>query len=223
MNIVFFGPPGSGKGTYASRAGPQIGIPHISTGDLLRAEVAAGSKLGKEAEGYMKEGDLVPDKLVINMVEQRLKENDAKKGFILDGFPRTIEQMKDIEKFTEINLVINLHMPDEMLVEKALARVICEKCGQIYNLADINRNGVHLPPLLPKKEGICDKCGGKLIHRKDDNEATIRDRIEVYRKQSEPLLKYYYKKKLVKDVKVVGSPDIMVPIILKEIKSALKI
>lgn len=221
MNLVFFGPPGSGKGTYASRVGPLLDIPHISTGDILRAEVAAGSNIGKEAEVFMKKGELVPDAVVIKMVEKRLKENDAKDGFILDGFPRTIEQMKEIEKFTKIDLVINLHLNDSFIIEKALARRICEKCGKIYNIADINRDGVVMPPLLPQREGICDKCGGRLIHRKDDNEATIKDRIEIYRKQSEPLLEYYYNRKMVKDVQVVGPPEVMVPRIMKEIQSSL--
>lgn len=222
MKLIFFGPPGCGKGTYASRVGGHLGIPQISTGDMFRAEIAASSKLGKLAEGYIKKGELVPDEVTIKMLNERIKKDDCKKGFILDGFPRTIEQMKNLEKTTQIDLVINFVLAEEILIEKALARRICEKCGNIYNVADIKRGKIHLPPLSPKKEGVCDKCGGKLIHRKDDNLETIKDRQGVYWKQSEPLLEYYRKKKMVKDVDVIGPPDIMVPIILDTIKKNTK-
>jgi adenylate kinase len=222
MKLVFFGPPGCGKGTYASRVGAQLGIPQISTGDIFRAEVAAGTKLGKLAEKYMKDGKLVPDDVTIDMLKERIKKPDCSKGFILDGFPRTLEQMKALEKTTIIDLVINFVLDEEIILEKALARRVCEKCGNIYNIADINRNGIHMPPLLPKKEGVCDKCGGKLIQRKDDNAKTIKDRQNIYWNQSEPLLKEYKKKKIVKDIPVTGPPEVMVPIILDAIKKNAK-
>ena len=218
MNLVFFGPPGCGKGTYASRVSVKLGIVQIATGDMFRAEVAAGSKLGKLADSYMKKGLLIPDEVTIKMLKERIAKPDAKKGVILDGFPRTIEQMKALEKIMKIDLVIEFYLPEKMLIEKALARRICEKCGQVYNIADIRVGKIHLPPLLPKNKGICDKCGGRLIQRKDDNEKTIKDRINVYKKQSEPLLKYYKEKKLVKKIDVIGAPETMVPIIIKEIK-----
>ena len=222
MNLVFFGPPGCGKGTYASRVSVKLGIVQIATGDMFRAEVAAGSKLGNLADSYMKKGLLIPDEVTIKMLKERIAKPDAKKGVILDGFPRTIEQMKALEKIMKIDLVIEFYLPEKMLIEKALARRICEKCGQVYNIADIRVGKIHLPPLLPKNKGICDKCGGRLIQRKDDNEKTIKDRINVYKKQSEPLLKYYKEKKLVKKIDVIGAPETMVPIIIKEIEKNVK-
>jgi len=222
MNLVFFGPPGCGKGTYASRVSVKLGIVQIATGDMFRAEVAAGSKLGNLADSYMKKGELVPNEVTIKMLKERIAKPDAKNGVILDGFPRTIEQMKALEKIMKIDLVIEFYLPEKMLIEKALARRICEKCGQVYNIADIRVGKIHLPPLLPKNKGICDKCGGRLIQRKDDNEKTIKDRINVYKKQSEPLLKYYKEKKLVKKIDFIGAPETMVPIIIKEIEKNVK-
>ncbi len=222
MNIIFFGRPGSGKGTYASRIAPKLGIVHIATGDMYRAHVAEGTELGKLAERYMKQGQLVPDDVTIKMFRERV-EKDGKNGFILDGFPRTMEQAKALEEMTEIDLVINFELDEDVIIEKALARWICENCGNIYNLADINRGSLRLPPLLPKKEGLCDKCGSRLIQRKDDNYETIKDRQDTYVRQSQPLLEYYSQKGLLKNVEVVGGPDIMVPIIIDVIeKSARK-
>jgi adenylate kinase len=221
MNLIFFGPPGSGKGTYASRSSPILGIPQISTGDIFRAEVAKGSELGKKAENIMKAGKLVPDDITIAIVKERLKQSDCKNGFIFDGFPRTIDQMKALEKMITIDLVINMDIAEDILIEKALARRVCKNCGNIYNVADIKRGDIKLPPMLPKKEGICDKCGGEIIQRKDDNIDVIKDRMAVYHKQSAPLLKYYRSKKMVKDVKVVGGPEVMVSIIVDVIKKTL--
>ena len=222
MKLIFFGRPGSGKGTYASRICPQLGIVHIATGDMYRAEVAAGSKLGKLANTYMQKGNLVPDDVTIKMFKERIEKPDAKKGFILDGFPRTMEQAKALEKIASIDLVVNFVIDEEIIIEKALARRICEKCGNIYNIADIKRGKIRLPPLLPKKEGICDKCGGKLYQRKDDNYETIKNRQDTYVNQSQPLLEYYRKKKMVKDVDVIGGPEMMVPIITDVIKKNVK-
>ena len=221
MNLIFFGRPGSGKGTYASRIVAQLGIVHIATGDMYRAEVAAGTKLGKLAETYMKKGQLVPDDVTIKMFKERL-DKDGKKGFILDGFPRTIVQAKALEKIAKIDLVVNFNIDEEIIIEKALARRICEKCGNIYNIADIKRGKIRLPPLLPKVSGKCDKCGGKLYQRKDDNYETIKDRQDTYVRQSQPLLEYYRGKKMVKDVDVIGSPEQMVPIIVDVIKKNTK-
>lgn len=222
MKLIFFGRPGSGKGTYASRVCPQLGIVHIATGDMYRAEVANQTKLGKLAEQYMKKGRLVPDDVTIKMFKERVERDDAKKGFILDGFPRTMEQAKMLEKMTKVDLVVNFVIDEDIIIEKALARRICEKCGNIYNIADIRRGKIHLPPLLPKKEGICDKCGGNLYQRKDDNYETIKDRQDTYVKQSAPLLEYYRSKKMVKDVAVIGGPEMMVPIIIDVIKKSVK-
>jgi len=221
MNLIFFGPPGSGKGTYASRVGPKLGIAHISTGDLLRA-ARDDPKYGETIRHYQDTGGLVPDDITIKMLKERIRMDDCKKGFILDGFPRTIPQMQALEKIAKIGLVVNFNLPERMIIQKTLARRICEKCGKIYNIADIRVGKVHLPPLLPKKEGICDDCGGKLIQRKDDNEATIKDRLNVYKNQTSPLIEYYNKKKLITTIDVIGSPDIMVPIIIREIKKHVK-
>ena len=222
MNIVFLGPPGSGKGTYASRIAPQMGIPHISTGDLLRGAVAAKTPIGKKAEGYMKKGLLVPDEIIMQVVKERLSKPDAKPGFIFDGFPRTIPQADALGSMSKIETVINLRLPDSIIIQKILARRTCEKCGQIYNIADIRIGKIVMPPVAPKKAGICDKCGGKLVSRSDETEQIIKDRLDVYRKETQPLIDYYKKKKLLRDVDVVGPPEVMVPIIMKEINKGAK-
>ena len=218
MRLIFFGPPGCGKGTYASRIGPKLGIPQVSTGDIFREAIASGSELGKKAETYVKEGSLVPDEVVIGIIKERIEQKDYKNGFILDGYPRTMEQAKALEHVTDIDLVINFILPEDIIIEKTLARRVCEKCGTIYNVADIKKHGIEMPPILPKKKGICDRCGGNIIQRKDDNEKTIRDRLEVYRRQSEPLIEYYENKGLLKTVEVIGPPEQMVPIILDVIE-----
>jgi adenylate kinase len=222
MNIVFLGPPGSGKGTYASRIAPQMGIPHISTGNLLREAVAKKTSVGKKAEGYMKKGVLVPDEIILQMVRERLSRPDAKPGFLFDGFPRTISQADNLEAIRKVEIAINLRIPDKVIIEKILARRTCEKCGEIYNIADIRFGKVNMPPVLPKKPGICDKCGGKLVSRSDETEKIIKDRLDVYRKETQPLIDYYTKKKILRDVDVVGSPQVMVPIIMAEIKKGWK-
>ncbi|MBI5347066.1 MAG: nucleoside monophosphate kinase [Candidatus Aenigmarchaeota archaeon] len=159
----------------------------------------------------------MPDEIVINMLKERIKKKDCKKGFILDGFPRTIEQMKALEKITAIDTVLYFKWPEGVLLKKALGRRTCEKCGKIYNVADIRISDYHFPPISPKKEGVCDDCGGRIILRKDDNEATIKNRLEVYEKQSAPLIKYYKKTGMFRVIDVVGPPEVMIPIILKEI------
>jgi adenylate kinase len=219
MKAIFLGPPGAGKGTYASRIGPQLGIAHISTGDLLRAEVKAESALGRKAKGFMDKGHLVPDQLVIDMLMERIKRPDCKKGFILDGFPRTIPQADALDKSLKVDVVVNLLLSEDILLEKALARRICRNCGNIYNIADINRDGIKMPALLPRKPGVCDKCGGELYKRDDETEEVIKDRFKVFRNQTEPLIAYYRKKGLLKDVKVIGGPEVMVPIVIKAMQS----
>jgi len=215
MKAIFLGPPGVGKGTYASRIAPQLGIAHISTGDLLRAEIKNGTALGKEADEHISKGHLVPDELVIDMLLKRLKKPDCRKGFILDGFPRTIQQAEALEKNLKMDVVINLSLSDDILIEKISARRQCRNCGNIYNLADIHRNGINMPPILPKKPGVCDKCGGGLYQRDDDKAETVKQRLEVYKKQTAPLIEHYKKKGLLKEVKVIGGPDVMVPVIIK--------
>ncbi len=215
MKAIFLGPPGVGKGTYASRIAPQLGIAHISTGDLLRAEMANGSGLGKKAKGFIEKGQLVPDGLVIDMLLKRLKEVDCRKGFILDGFPRTVFQAESLDKNLKMDVVINIMLRDDFLIEKISARRQCRNCGKIYNLADINRDGISMPPILPKKPGVCDECGGQLYQRDDDKTGTAKQRLEIYKKQTAPLIEYYREKGLLKEVKVIGGPEIMVPVVIK--------
>lgn len=219
MKLIFLGPPGSGKGTYSSIICEQKEWIHISTGELLRA-ARDDSEYGKTIIHYQDTGGLVPDEIVLILLKKRLEQPDAKKGFILDGFPRTIPQADALKNITDIDIVINLKMPDEVIVEKILARRTCENCGEIYNVADITfgpNKEYRMPPISPKVEGKCDKCGGKLIRRSDETKEVIQNRLETYRKQTEPLIKYYAEKGLVRGVDVIGPPEVMVPIILEVI------
>ncbi len=189
MNIIMLGPPGAGKGTQAKMLVEEFGIPQISTGDMLRAAVAEGTELGKKAKEYMDRGQLVPDEVVIGIVRERLSKPDCHKGFILDGFPRTVPQAEALDKILQemgkrIDCVINIVVPDEEILKRLTGRRTCRKCGAMYH--------VEFNP--PKKEGVCDKCGGELYQRDDDKEETIRKRLEVYKAQTEPLVDYYKKK-----------------------------
>jgi|SRR3989344_143304 len=215
MKIIFFGAPGSGKGTYAARIAPILGVPHISTGQIFRAHMAQGTPLGKRIDANMKKGILTDDKTTNEIVEERIAEKDCKRGYILDGYPRTMPQALFLERISKSNVVIDFVLDEKIIIEKTAARRVCENCGEIYNVADIKRGGIHLPPIRPKKNGICDKCSGHLVQRSDDTERVIKDRIKVYHTQSEPLIEYYSKKELLEKVKVTGSPDVMVPTILK--------
>jgi len=202
MRLVFLGAPGAGKGTQAKRLVEKYGIPQISTGDLLRAAVAAGTALGKEAKSYMDRGELVPDSVVLGMVKERLSQDDCKKGFILDGFPRNVAQAEALDKMlAEMNMpldiALNLDVPFDDLMKRLTGRRTCKSCGQMYN--------VYYSP--SKVEGKCDKCGGELFQRDDDKEETIRKRLEVYKAQTEPLIDYYSKKGILKNVSGTGSID----------------
>lgn len=201
MNLVLFGPPGAGKGTQAEKISERYGIPHIATGDILRRAVARGTSLGKEAKSYMDRGELVPDRVVIGIVGERLAEPDCEKGFVLDGYPRTIEQAEALSQILDgmgkkIDLVLNVTATDEELIRRLSRRRVCERCEAVY----------HLDFEPPRQADICDKCGGCLYQRADDKEETIKRRLEVYREQSEPLIDYYQKKGLL--VSIIGEGSI---------------
>lgn len=211
MKFVFLGPPGVGKGTYSSRLAPMLGIAHISTGDMFREEVEEGTALGLKLKGIMERGDLVPDEIVIDALKERIKKPDCRLGFILDGFPRTIEQAEALDKMFKIDLVLNIQMPEDILIEKISARRVCRECGDIYNVADIHRKGIDMPPMLPKVAGKCDKCGGELYQRSDDKPAVIKERLLTYKKETKPLIDYYRKRGLLKDFKATAGPEKVVP------------
>ncbi len=190
MRIILLGAPGAGKGTLAKMIEKRYKIPQISTGDLFRAEIAKASVLGMKAKEYMDKGDLVPDEVTIGILRQRIKDKDCKKGFILDGFPRTIPQAEALEKITNIDYVLNFDIPEDAIVARLSARRTCSKCGAIYNLVS----------LRPKKETECDLCKGDLIQRPDDAPTSIKTRFKVYREKTAPLKVYYKKKKLLKNI-----------------------
>ena len=207
MKIIMLGPPNSGKGSYALRLSPILGVPSISTGDLCREEVARGTELGKKIKEIMNKGGLQPDEVIIKMLDNRLKKEDCKKGFILDGYPRTLKQAGDLEKITKIDYVLNLVVPKWILFKRASLRETCEKCGEIYNLGY----------LKPKREGICDKCGGKLIQRDDDKEVAVKKRFQEYEEKTRPLVEFYKKKGILLNVsnnKIDTPPEIVVNKIL---------
>ena len=202
MRLVLLGAPGAGKGTQAKILVEKYGIPQISTGDLLRAAVAAGTALGKEARSYMDKGELVPDSVVLGMVEERLKQDDCKKGYILDGFPRNTKQAEALDKMLSplnmsLTAALSVDVPFDDLMKRLTGRRTCKACGQMYNVY-FN---------APKKEGVCDKCGGELFQRDDDKEETIKKRLEVYNAQTAPLIDYYDKKGILKSVAGTGSID----------------
>ena len=222
MKKIFLGPPGSGKGTYSKRISPKLNIPHISTGDLFREHLANQTEIGEKIKEVMDSGKLVSDEITIEIVKQRLSKEDCQEGFILDGFPRTIPQAEMLEKITTIDIVTNLVIPEDILIEKICARRLCKDCGDIYNIADINREGIRMPPMNPKIDGKCDKCNGELIQREDDNEETVKKRLEIYKKETQPLIDFYRQKNLLKDIKIIGPPEEMVEVILKMLEEISK-
>ena len=201
--IFFFGAPGVGKGTYAQFLSRDFGFNQIATGDEIRKIIKnqdTGSmdpKLVKEIREIVKSGKLVSDDIVINIIKEKLKEKESKNGVIFDGFPRTIEQLKKYEETLPTHLVINIVLNESILLEKALGRRTCVGCGKSYNICSIHRNGYEMDPLNPKKDGICDKCGDKLVIREDDTESVIKKRMIEYENKTAPILEIYKKRKIV--------------------------
>ncbi|AIZ36376.1 adenylate kinase [Parvimonas micra] len=186
MRLILLGPPGAGKGTQASSIVAEYGITHISTGDIFRHNIKNETELGKKVKSYLDKGQLVPDELTIDLVWDRLSKDDCKKGFLLDGFPRTINQAEALQKGLEerglkLDKVINIDVDKNILVKRLSGRRVCKNCGETYHIDN--------KPTL--KDGVCDKCSGEVIQRADDNEKTVLDRIEVYEKQTFPLIDFY--------------------------------
>lgn len=199
MNLILLGPPGAGKGTMATGIKEKYAIPHISTGDLFRAAIKDQTELGKKVKSILDAGDLVSDELTLALVEERLHQKDAQNGFVLDGFPRTIPQAEEFDKLFTVDLVINFTIPHEKIVGRLAGRRICRTCGKIY----------HVKTLPPRKEGICDIDGGELYTRPDDMEEAILNRLQVYDRQTAPLIEYYQPKGIMRDVDAQGSIDEM--------------
>lgn len=213
--LVFLGAPGAGKGTQAHYVSKELGIPQISTGDILREAVRKGTTLGQAAKAKMDEGELVPDEVVCGIVEERINEPDCSKGFILDGFPRDLPQAEFADRMLETSgrgrpLVIDIVVDEDLLMKRLTGRRTCATCGEIYN--------IHFSP--PKTDGVCDKDGGKLLQRADDNEETIRHRLVAYENQTRPLIDYYRGKKLLAEVDGNREPGMIAQDLIRFLKSA---
>ena len=202
MKIIMLGAPGAGKGTQAKMIADKYGIPHVSTGDIFRANIKNGTELGKQAKAYMDKGELVPDELTVKILLDRVAQDDCKYGYVLDGFPRTIPQAevldKELDRLGEsIDYAIDVDVPDENIVKRMGGRRACVTCGATYHIE-------HVPP---KKEGICDNCGGELILRDDDKPETVQNRLNVYHTQTQPLIDFYNAKGVLREVD--GTKDMM--------------
>lgn len=201
MKIIMLGAPGAGKGTQAKNIAAKYQVPHISTGDIFRANIKEGTELGKKAKTYMDQGLLVPDELVVDLVVDRVGKEDAKNGYVLDGFPRTIPQADALDKALEavsdkVDFAVNILVPDANIISRMSGRRACIACGGTY----------HLEYLKPKTEGICDTCGAELVLREDDKPETVKKRLSVYHEQTQPLIEYYTKKGILKEVD--GTKDV---------------
>jgi adenylate kinase len=200
VRVAFLGPPGAGKGTQARELAREWGVPHVATGDMLREAVAAGTTLGREAKAFMDKGALVPDDVIIGMIAERLREPDARRGFLLDGFPRTIAQAEGLERLLKdlgqpLERVIYFDVAEPELIRRLTGRRVCRSCGHSF----------HVVSNPPRREGVCDVCGGELYQRVDDSEATVRNRQNVYRKQTAPLLDWYAGKDLLGTIEGAGA------------------
>jgi adenylate kinase len=212
VNAIIFGAPGSGKGTYASRLQSKLGVNIIAMGDIFREIMKEDTDLGREVRGYVEKGLLGPDSLTIQVLKQHIAKIKNKKGFLFDGYPRTIEQAKALENIAKIDVIIQLIVPDWIIIERLSTRRICKNCGEVYNIRY----------LKPKKDMICDKCGGPLYQRPDDTPEVIKKRIEVYEQQTQPILQYYKEKSVpfieFKTESLEVPPEVAVEEILKGLK-----
>jgi adenylate kinase len=212
VNAIIFGAPGSGKGTYASRLQAKLGVDVIAMGDIFREIMKEDTELGKRVKGYVEKGLLVPDDIVIEVLKHRLAKIPKGKGFILDGYPRTIEQAETLEEIAKIDVIILLIVPDWIIIERLSTRRICKNCGAVYNIRF----------LKPKVDGVCDKCGGPLYQRSDDTPEVIKKRIQVYENQTRPILQLFKERKVPVAVANCDAldtpPDTVVEIILKDLR-----
>lgn len=199
MNFIFLGPPGAGKGTLAAAVSALYGIPHISTGEIFRAAIKAQTLLGKKVKAIIDSGALVGDGITVELIRDRLAQSDAKNGFILDGFPRTINQAEQLEKIAKIDCAVNFDINDEAVVERLSGRRVCRKCSHNFHV-------VFMPP---EKENTCTHCGGELYIRDDDKPESIKRRLEVYRAQTAPLIDFYRSKNLLKNIDAKPATDII--------------
>lgn len=199
MKLVLLGPPGSGKGTQAKLIVKDYNIPQISTGDLLRAAIKKSTELGFKAEKFMNTGKLVPDDIVLQLLQERISQNDCKRGFILDGYPRNLAQANELKKITNIDLVINIEVNYNLLIERITGRRTCKQCGAIY----------HVKYSPPKERGVCDKCHGILFQREDDTEETVKKRIFTYEDETKPLIEFYQRQEILETLTSEGTIDDM--------------
>ena len=211
MNIILLGPPGVGKGTYAKRISKIYNIPQISTGDMFREAIKNKTEIGLKAKEYMDKGELVPDDITIGIVEERLKKDDCKNGFMLDGFPRTIAQAEALDKIVVIDKVLDFTASEKIIIDRLSGRRICKSCGAIY----------HIRNIVPKVEGVCDNCGGELYQRDDDKPESVKKRLDVYKKQTAPLIDYYKEKELLADIDA-NRPIEQVDEIIADVRKALE-
>ena len=205
MNLVLLGAPGAGKGTQAEKIRKALDIPVLSTGNLLRQAIAAGTELGKKVESIIDGGNLVPDELVFGLVAERLREPDCARGVIFDGFPRTIHQAEALDKALAVDVVLDLEVPDDVILHRMSGRRICPNCQASYHVVDNP----------PRVEGVCDKCGGRLVQRKDDAPETVKARLEVYHKETEPLKDFYESRGVLKPVENASSVEATTRAILR--------
>ncbi len=212
LKAIIFGAPGAGKGTYSTRMQNKLGVDVIAMGDIFRESVKQSTELGKKVKSYVEKGALVPDEVVLEVLKDRLNKVPKGKGFLLDGFPRTIAQAESLQSIAKIDVILMLDVPDQIIIERLTSRRLCKSCGAVYNIRF----------LKPKVEGKCDKCGGELYQRSDDNETVIRNRLQVYKTQTEPLVEYYRKKNVPFIVNVTESvdqpPEPMVEHMMAELK-----